>query len=500
MQGRHERSNDESPRDRAGILPHAACALVAAALCACAPFRASPNRNSMRAAAPVEGVVAEPAAPWPGERWWIDYRRPDLDRLIEQALSAAPTLDVVRARFAIAASQVEAARAEARPQLDVAGGASRSHVGTSTATSSASASPPPATGETPAQPGASSGATLPDWNSAVFAGAAVRYEFDWWGAKRAAVESALDAAHAGAAETRAAAWLLEYAIASTYFDWNATQLRLALARRAVELQSERLRIAEFRGGRGLDTPQAAENVRADLAQAEQNVAALDAAARTDEASLAALLGVAPAALPALQAAPLPAAATAVPDDLKLGLVSRRPDLAASRWRVEAAAREVDVARGAFYPTVSVSALAAVLNSRPTPGASTTLRFLDVGLSAYLPLLDGGRVQARYDTSQRELDEAIAEYNQSLVAAASDVARAKVALDGAREQRARRGGAAAADETAFAIGRTRETSGVGDPRDTLAAELALVEQRDALAELDGRLVAADLGLIRALGGG
>ena len=161
----------------------------------------------------------------------------------------------------------------------------------------------PAGGAVGASQGAS--AALPSWNTAVLGGAVVRYQFDFWGAKRNAVAAATDSAHASAADVHAAAWLLAYGVASTYADWDATALRCAIARQAIALDEERIRIVDIRVRRGVDPPQDKENVRRDLAESRQQLAALESALKSDAASLAALIGIAPAELAPLSSDRLP---------------------------------------------------------------------------------------------------------------------------------------------------------------------------------------------------
>src|SRR5690606_513481 len=43
---------------------------------------------------------------------------------------------------------------------------------------------------------------------------------------------------------------------------------------------------------------------------------------------------------------------ALPSRIPADLIGRRPDLAASRWGVEAAAKQIDAARAAFYPNIN----------------------------------------------------------------------------------------------------------------------------------------------------
>ena len=93
-----------------------------------------------------------------------------------------------------------------------------------------------------------------------------------------------------------------------------------------------------------------------LAAVREQIAALEGSANLRVVALAALVGRSAAELPPLQPKPLPAASGNLPDNVKIDLISRRPDITASRWRVEAAEKNLDEARAEFFPDVSINAL------------------------------------------------------------------------------------------------------------------------------------------------
>ena len=95
---------------------------------------------------------------------------------------------------------------------------------------------------------------------------------------------------------------------------------------------------------------------------------------------------------------------------------------------------------------------------------------------------------------------MASYRETVVAAARDVATEVSTLAQLAAQRTQRAVEldAALELKASAAARVRQ--GVADSRTELAAAQSLIEQRDALVQLDAASVSADIGLKRALGGG
>jgi NodT family efflux transporter outer membrane factor (OMF) lipoprotein len=466
--------------------------VAAFALVACHVPTKKPPDVALRTNAPLAGVRHDIAG-WPEQQWWKSFGDDQLDTLMDLAQKQSPALDVLDARLQIARAQVEAARANAGPDVNGVASASRSRF---------AISPKPSSGGDSASgsSGGSQGLMLPSWTTSGIVGADFRYDFDWWGKNRAAIEAAMDAAHAAEVERSAALWLIQYGVTSVYFDWLTLQHRLAHADESVDVAETQLEIARQRTMRGVDPPQTFEQQRENLAAAKQQREMMRGDSKADQAEIAALLGVSPDELPALTTKPLPHADTKVPDDARVALLGRRPDIVASRWMIESAARNVDEARAAFFPDISVNALAAFLRSFPTPGSPMNIKAGSVGLSAYLPIFDSGRLQAQYDITRAQWDSTVAQYNAAVVAAAEDVVRQTVSLESLRDQRVQQREQLDAAQNAYAQSVQRVKTGVDDPRVALGAQAQLVQQQDASVQLDSRVLAANLSLIRALGGG
>ena len=140
-------------------------------------------------------------------------------------------------------------------------------------------------------------------------------------------------------------------------------------------------------------------------------------------ALAALLGKSPEELPQLLPAPLPRLPASLPPNLSLDLIARRPDITASRWRVEAARENLVTARAEYYPDVSITALAGLSSmqiGRLLEGGSAVPA---ITAAIHLPLFDSGLRSARSTHAQAQIVAAVASYQETVVAAANDVATA-----------------------------------------------------------------------------
>ena len=145
--------------------------------------------------------------------------------------------------------------------------------------------------------------------------------------------------------------------------------------------------------------------------------------------IAGLLGAPQDTLPPFAVRTLPKVTARIPPTAGLDLVARRPDVAASRWRIEAARQELDVVRADYYPDVSIDALAglqSITRNQLFTGASGVPA---LGLAVHLPLFDGGMRDARHGVASAQLTEAIAAYNSIIERHSGDnvAAQSKFAL-------------------------------------------------------------------------
>ncbi len=457
-------------------------AAVAAGLlvagCAGVPDKLPPP--VLRDHAPLAGLPASARAGWPDPEWWKRYHDPQLDRLVAMALEGSTDLAVARGRVRQAAQAARVAAAQSGLDINANARLTRQRM------SEHGLIPTKFLGFT--------------WYSQGDLGIGLDYTFDWWGKHRAAVESAIGKARAAEAQRSAAALALETSVARLWFEWLTDRARIDVARRQVAVQEKLLHITQLRAGAGLTPSDQVQQTQAALAGARQQLTALRGSAAIRRATLAALLGVAPAGLPPLEAHALPGVHGGLPAHAGIDLVARRPDIAASRWQVEAALRDTDVARAQFLPDISIKALAGLssidLGKLLTAGSRT----FAVTPALHLPIFEGGLLRANYGLSRARLQAAIAQYNATVVDAARDVATQALKLQGLAEQRRQQALRLQAATRLHAHAAARQAQGLTSAEPALQAQGRLLQQRDATIVLHGRSLAADVGLVRALGGG
>jgi outer membrane protein, multidrug efflux system len=453
--------------------------LLTAAIVGCAGLPPKPKPVVLPTTAPLSEFGGS-GGQWPSPEWWKQYQDPTLDRLVESAISGSPTLASAHARYESARQSVRVASAESGAHVAANGDFSRQRL------SDNGIFPPQLLGFT--------------WYNQADLGLQAGYTFDWWGKQRAAVEAAMDQAHASQADRSAAALMLASSVADTYFGWQADQSRLALAREREAIVQRESAVSAARIRADLDPADDVHRAATALAAVREQIAVLEGSAALRVVALAALVGRAADELPPLTPKSLPAVGAGLPDGVRIDLISRRADITASRWRVEAEEQNRESARAEFFPDVSINALMGVQSIDVSKLLEYGSRVPNVTAAIHLPLFDAGRLKAHYGAAQSAVDSAVATYEDTVVSAARDVATQATTVQQIAAQRTQRVIEldAAADLKSSASARVRQ--GVTDSRMELSATETWIVQRDALLQLDAAAVSADIGLKRALGGG
>jgi outer membrane protein, multidrug efflux system len=431
-------------------------------------------------AAPLEGLQAAAGGDWPAAQWWKRYQDPVLDQLIELGGANSPSLATAHARYDSARQSVRLAAAESGAHLEANADADRQRL------SENGVFPPQLLGFT--------------WYNQFDIGLQGSYTFDWWGKQRNAVEGAMDQAHAALADRSAAALLLASSITDTYFGWQADQNRLSLLREKETAVESQAKVTAARVRAELDSDYEMHSSDLALAAAREQIAAAEGSAKLRVVALAALVGRSISELPPLVPRSLPAFPGVLPDNVKIDLISRRADITASRWRVEAAEKSLASARAEFFPDVTVNALLGLSSLDVGRLLEYGSRVPQISAAIHLPIFDAGRLKARYGGAQAAIDSAVSSYQDTVISAARDVATQATTLaqiDAQRRQRAKQVDAAMLIKLAAAA---RVRQGILDARSELMATESWIDQRDAMLQLDAAALSADIALQRALGGG
>jgi NodT family efflux transporter outer membrane factor (OMF) lipoprotein len=461
--------------------------LVAAlVLAGCASFdRSAPraslrNANELRAAQSLRAGTLSDAA-WPSIDWWKGLGDPQLDALIVEALAGSPTLGIAQARLRRAQAAAASAKAALAPQVSANLAMTRERY------SANGLVPPPYAGT---------------WNWQNQATLDFTYELDFWGRNRAALQAALGEAKATEVDAFAARLMLSVSIAQAYVELQRDYGQLDVAEATLEQRTKLLDLTERRVAAGLDSRVELKQAEAAVPESRGQIAKLREAIGLSRNQLAALLGQGPdrglaIARPLAQPGRHP---SALPTNVPADLIGRRPDVVAQRWRVESAARGIEVARAAFYPNLSLTAFAGLQSIGLAHFLNSASGIAGIGPAVSLPIFNGGALRAGLSARHADYDAAVEQYNQAIVEALRDVVDQLTSMRYLDEQRVQQRLALDSAQQANDLAVLRYREGLGNYLQVLSAESQVLAQKSLAADLDARALALSVNLTRALGGG
>ncbi|HEX8240317.1 MAG TPA: TolC family protein [Allosphingosinicella sp.] len=178
------------------------------------------------------------------------------------------------------------------------------------------------------------------------------------------------------------------------------------------------------------------------------------------------------------------------------LLDRRPDLLSAEARIRAAKGDVDAARAAFLPSLTVSA--GSLLGGAARGGPLQLA-VSAGSSLLAPIFDRGRLKGRLTTAGGAQIESVELYRHALLVALQESEDALAAAVAARQRHGLLVATAEEARRTAALVRRQYVEGGAGLQDVLDAERALlaVEDERALARRDELDAAIDLW--KAMGG-
>lgn len=460
----------------AGVI---AAGLMATGLSGCADMSGIHSNASLREPASL-GLPTAAAAPAPvAAAWWREFGDEQLNTLVAQALQHNPSLKVAQARLARAQAVTEVADAARLPQISGGIDLTRQKY------TANGAVPAPLAG------------SIRESGTLQLSGS---WELDFFGKYSAALASALGSVRAAEADTDAARVLLASNVARSYFQIARLNEQLQVAQRTLAQRQETLGLVKDRVNAGLDTQLELRQSEGGLPEARLQIESLQEQLALARNALGALIGQPDSAValvpPALSAIKTGATLGAIPADL----LGRRADVAAARWRVEAATRDVANAKTQFYPNINLVAFAGFSSIGLNRLLDAGSQQWGVGPALRLPIFDAGRLRANLRGKSADLDGAVESYNAAVVDAVRDVADQLASSQAITRQQAEQRAAQTAAEGAYEIAVQRYKAGLGNYLYVLTAETSVLNQRRQAVDLAARALDTRVGLMRALGGG
>jgi NodT family efflux transporter outer membrane factor (OMF) lipoprotein len=410
--------------------------------------------------------------------WWQAFGDAQLNALVQKALQDNPGLKVAQARLVRAQAASAAVESVDGPQLNASLDLTRQLY------TANSIYPPPYGGNV--------------WDSGTLQ-ASASWELDFFGKNRAALDASLGQIKAGEADVRAARGLLAANVARSYFQLVRLQAQVDLAQRTLAQREHTQRLVRDRVNAGLDTELELQQSGSALPDARLQIEILKEQQALTRNAMAALTAQPVVALKLDLPALNQLAGVAVAQSMPLDLLGRRSDIAAARWRVEAASSDVASAKSQFYPNINLVAFAGLSSIGFDKLLKSESEQWGVGPAIRLPLFDAGRLRANLRGKTAELDAAIESYNSQVLEAVHEVADRLASSQAVRRQQTEQSAAQASSETAYAIALQRYQAGLGNYLNVLSAEAPVLAQRRQGVDLAARALDTQVQILHAIGG-
>ena len=325
------------------------------------------------------------------------------------------------------------------------------------------------------------------------------WEIDLFGRLRSEKNQALEQYLASEEGRRGAELSLVAAVGQAYLRLAATREQLGLARATLRTQQDTYDLVQHQYDVGVASALDLSRARTQVSSAEVQVAAYTRQEAQDRNALNLLAGgpVPDRLLPADLANVIP------PADVAPGLSSdvllARPDVMAAEHQLMAANAQIGVARAAFFPRISLTALVGTASSALSGlfgSGSDTWTFAP---SATLPIFD---LRTHGALKMTEADRAIllTRYQQTIQTAFREVADALSVRGTISDQVAAQSRLVAAAAEAYDLARQRYASGADSYLSILDAQRTLYAARNGLVALRLAEVNNKVQLYAVLGGG
>lgn len=421
--------------------------------------------------------VAEPKDNVIREKWWQLFNDSELNALEDQVEISNQNIVAVKARFRQAQALVASSRAAYLPTISANASKTRNQPsGTSTNTVN--------------------GPSIRSTNSITLN---LDWEADVWGRIGRTVEANQAATDASSGDIAAALLSAQAELAQNYFSLRIADSQKKLLDDTVISYQKSLDVTQNRYKAGVvgksDVVQAETLLKSTQAQASD----LGIQRAQFEHAIALLIGKAPSDL-SIAMVPLNVAIPDIPLTLPSELLERRPDIAAAERRVASANAQIGVAKAAFFPSLSLSALGGYQSNTLSDLLSLPSRIWSLGSTLAITVFDGGQRHALSDQAIAVYDENVANYRQTVLTGFKEVEDSLVSLRVLQEEQKLQAESLEAARVSETYTTNQYKAGIVTYLDVVSVYNTRLNSERTLINLQGNQMLNSVLLIKALGGG
>ena len=328
------------------------------------------------------------------------------------------------------------------------------------------------------------------------------WEIDIWGRISRLIESAERDFEASVEDYRDVMVSLYAETAAAYVEVRALQERIRLAQGNVLIQSQTLKLTQDRFDAEIAPQLDIHQAELNLATTKAAIPALKTVLVESMNRLGVLLGEFPTSLheDLAKDGVIPKARFDISVGLPADLLRRRPDIRRAERQLAAQTARVGVATALLYPqfTLTGSFSFQAIDSESLFNAGSIGYSFGPGFR--WNLFDGGRVRSRIQVEESLTEQALIEYEQTILIALEEVEDSIVAYVEETDRSGELAKSVEAAQKSVAQVKTLYRLGLTDFENVLVMQRSLFEQEDELANSLGRVSTNLIRLYKALGGG
>ncbi|MGE4473235.1 MAG: efflux transporter outer membrane subunit [Sulfuricurvum sp.] len=439
----------------------------------------APNLQIQTPELPVQHTEENATAEIVTAEWWKGYNDPQLNTLIDEALRNSDDLKLAISNVNTAKALLGLSEAQRYPTLDASASANRQK------TSEESISP-------------LGGMVYNTYGISATLG----YEHDLWGKLKNQENAALSEFTATQAERDTVRITLVSSVAEAYFNLVAIKRQIEITEQSVEAFKEgyeyRLRQHRF----GEIDPMTAEQAHTLYANAKLSLEGLKESKSLNENALALLVGRTPKEMnertfTTVKELPHP---LNIPAGIPSDLLQRRPDIRSAEELLRAANANIGVAKAAYFPSISLTGNIGLESSELNRLMQNSAGVWGIGPSLNVPLFDFGRIKNQVAGAESKQESAQIQYVKSVKNAFKEVYDSLKKIESSKVKIAAQEEGRDAYVKLLDLSQTRYDAGYVDYLNVLEAKRGELDSQVNLVSLQVQMLANQITLYKALGGG
>jgi len=422
------------------------------------------------------GLTAGPMNPTTLARWWDVLQDPQLSKLEERAVKGNLELKDAQARVHEARAMRGISHAELFPNLNASAAMSKSRSSESGGT----------------------GNELDQYAAGFDAG----WEVDIFGGVRRSVEAAQANLEATQESLNGVLVSLLAEVALNYVEVRTYQARLQTTEANIDALRESYDINLSRHQAGLISELSVQESIRILESARATIPTLEAALDATKNRLAVLLGESPGNLheELAERMPVPELPTTLVVGIPAETLRHRPDIRQAERDLAAQTARIGVATADLYPKFHLFGTLGIESISAGDLVQSSSRVWGVGPSANWRIFDGGAIRQNIQVHNARQEQALVNYEATLLRAQEEVENALVSYAKEQLKREAIGKASNAAERAELLAKDRYQAGLVSYNNVLDAQRALLLLQDQRVQSNGAVTANLVRLYKAFGGG